>query len=85
MGPDGKFDKVQGRCTFGDTAESGKCHGSYNSNVDASTVRVFAQASVEIPGAFLEENDVPGAYYRGTPSQHGEDGYRSLFAPVLPG
>jgi hypothetical protein len=85
--PGGEFIKVAARVTYGDVSMGAKAPQTYSACVGAPTVLGFANTSVQDtapgrPPARLVPNDVPGAYYMGTPPAPHELGGRSLFAPV---
>jgi hypothetical protein len=91
--PDGTTEKYSWRLTVADVAESHeRLAATYAACVNSSNVRGICQDAAEDepgPGGAVEVdldiNDVPGAYYFGTPAQPGEPGFRMLYGYVPKG
>ena len=91
--PDGTTEKYSWRLTVADVAKSHeRLAATYAACVNSSNVRGICQDAAEdepSPGGAIEVdldiNDVPGAYYFGTPAQPGEPGFRMLYGYVPKG
>lgn len=81
----GKIVGCRARITVGDTVGGGKATNTYAPNGALITARVFTQAAASIPGALIWDDDIPGAYYNGTPAGPEEEGGRALYMPVPDG
>ena len=91
--PDGTTEKYSWRLTLADVAESHQhLAATYAACVNSFNVRGVCQDAAEGepgPGGAIEVdldiNDVPGAYYFGSPAQPGEPGFRMMYGYVPKG
>jgi hypothetical protein len=84
--PEGTHIKYAVRLTIADIAEGcARLASTYAACVQSSSVRVIAQDVASDARARLWVNDVPGAYYHGTPPPPGTPGGRALYGRIPPG